>query len=286
MKTREPATGKPGSRHIIKLIDHNARFPNAAAFRNYASDAYQALLKIIPELLDVGVIERCSGAVANPLVVVRKKNGTFRICIDLRAVNKQSVPQAHSTPDVSALVQRMAGYSYYLSVDAKNFFWAIPCEAASRDYLGFSVPGIGLFRFTRCPFGHVNSSAVAQQLMDRLWSAAPGSPEVPAVHYCDDRNRAANTPRQFIEATRQDLAALNQYNRPIIINAEKVVPLGFEVDILGHSVSKQGVRMTEASTQKLLDMQRPATAHGVLQFLGCPIFFRDSLRWSLRSANC
>jgi len=267
--TPDPNSTKPPVPALfsIKLIDPYARMPNAS-YRKYAHDVLSELSRVIPAMLAEGIIERGSGAVANPLVAVRKKNGKIRICTDLRVVNNNTVPQAHAVPNIEPLVTRMGGQNYYYSLDLASFFFQLDCAEESRDLLGFSVPGLGQFRYCRMPFGARNAPAVAQQLIDQVWASVTPDPETPKVAYVDDRNGGAMTPQKFIEAVRSDLIALNQFNRPLLLAVDKIEPLCFELNMLGYVVSREGTRLSEQRVQALLDMRQPQTVQDVQRVLG------------------
>jgi len=266
--TPDENSGKPPvpALFVIKLVDECAPLPNVA-HRNYAVDVMAALTKTIKELLEAGVIQHSEGAAANPLVVVRKKNGALRICQDLRLLNSNTVARAHSVPNIDALVARMAGQQFYYTLDLASFFFQIECDAATSDLLGFSVPEIGQFKFVRMPQGAKTAPAHAQQLADQVWTASTGAPGVKCA-YVDDRCGGAMTPQDFIAATRADLAALNQYNRPLLLSADKVNPLTFDAKILGFIVNSHGVRMDETRIEALLGMPPPTNVTEVQRLLG------------------
>lgn len=126
----------------------------------------EPMLKIVQEQIETwlsqGVIRKSSSAFAFPLVLV-KRNGKIRTCVDFRLLNDMTEPYPYAMPDLHEVLDKLAGKKYYWSVDVSSFFNQIEVEPESAQYLAFVMPGGAKYEFQRVPFGCKNAPAWAQQ---------------------------------------------------------------------------------------------------------------------------
>jgi len=254
---------------VIRLVDPYARKPTARC-RTFAHDAEQWLQREIPRLVASGIIERCHSPTSSPLVIVRKRNGDFRLCIDLREINALTVPESSSTPNIQHLLQKMSGKMFYCGLDCLAAYWQVPIhDEQTRDLLAFSVAEQGQFRFVRMPFGCKTASAVAEKLFQQVWSSVPQQPQdVVSVSYADDHHTAANDPDHFIAAVEADLLALQQFDRPILLNAAKISPLAAVDNIFGFEVSADGTQLAPSQVEAIHRLRPPTTVRELQSIAG------------------
>ena len=115
--------------------------------------AYRDLVeKEIQEMLVAGVIEPSSSEWASPIVLVGKKDGTLRFCIDYRRLNSESLADAYPMPRIDDLIDRLGKARYISTLDLTRGYWQVPMAKASRHLTAFTTP-FGLFQFRVMPFG-------------------------------------------------------------------------------------------------------------------------------------
>ena len=119
----------------------------------------------IKKMLEIGVIEPSRSWWSSPAVPVRKKDGSLRLCVDYREVNKRTKVTPWVLPRADELLQRMAGASFFSSLDAASGYWQIPLSDKAKEITAFSV-GDRHFQFKVMPFGLVNAPSVFQRAMD------------------------------------------------------------------------------------------------------------------------
>ena len=90
------------------------------------------------------------------MVVVPKKSGAIRICVDYRALNENVLRDVHPLPTVEENLSKLAGATVFSKLDCNSGFWQVPLEESSRDLTTFITP-FGRFRFNKLPFG-INST--------------------------------------------------------------------------------------------------------------------------------
>ena len=93
----------------------------------------------------------------SPVVLIKKKDGTLRLCIDFRALNDITIKDAYPLPEIDHIIASMGGSKYFTSLDVQSAFWNV-CIAERDVYkTAFAVPGIGHFEWLRMPFGLINA---------------------------------------------------------------------------------------------------------------------------------
>src|SRR5262245_45563573 len=118
-------------------------------------------------MLDAGVISPSSSPWTSPVVVIPKKDGGNRFCVDFRKLNKLTKKDAYLLPDIQTIFDNMAGMKYVSIIDAASGFWQIPMNEDSKALTAF-VTEDGIFEFNVMPFGLSNAPATYQRNMDIL----------------------------------------------------------------------------------------------------------------------
>ena len=117
----------------------------------------------VKEMLDLGIIEECSSQWVSP-VVITKKNGEYRFCVDYRRLNQITVKDHMSIPVIDELLQQMVGSKYFTTLDLKSGYWQI--SRYTKDSLHLQIWNI---RFKVMPFGLTNAPATFQRTMTNLF---------------------------------------------------------------------------------------------------------------------
>ncbi|KMQ83460.1 hypothetical protein RF55_19996, partial [Lasius niger] len=130
------------TQHRIRLRDPT---PIKQRYRP-RNPAMQAVIdKEVEEMEAAGVIEPSRSAWSSPVVVVKKKDGKYRFCIDFRKVNDVTEKDAYPLPQVTATLDKLRGARYLSTLDLKSGYWQVPLTPDSRPITAFTIPGRGLF---------------------------------------------------------------------------------------------------------------------------------------------
>lgn len=138
--------------------------------------------RIVEELLQLQIIRRSTSTYASPVVLVKKKIGEDRLCIDYRRLNAITIKQPYPMPIVEEQLALLAGYKIFTTLDLVAGYYQIPIAESSRKFKGF-VTNDGHYEFNRMPFGLVNAPSVFQEAINGIVSQLkPGE----AIPYLDD----------------------------------------------------------------------------------------------------
>ena len=114
-----------------------------------------------------GIIEPSSSEWAFPIVLVKKKDGTLRMCVDYRRLNAVAQADAYPMPRVDDLIDSLGKARYITTLDLARGYWQVPVEKESRSRTAFTTP-FGLFQFKVMPFGLHGAPATFQRMMDEI----------------------------------------------------------------------------------------------------------------------
>ena len=118
-------------------------------------------------MLETGAIRPSSSPWASPIVLVRKKDGSVRFCVDYRKLNDATKKDVHPLPRTSDMLESLAGAKIFTTLDAASGYWQIPMSPPDIEKTAF-ICSEGLFEFTVMPFGLCNAPATYQRLMNLL----------------------------------------------------------------------------------------------------------------------
>ena len=118
-------------------------------------------------MLDAGIIEPSSSEWASPIVLVNKKDGTLKLCVDYRRLNVESQMDAYPMPRIDDLIDRLGKAKFITMLDLTRGYWQVLMASTSRHLTAFTTP-FGLFQFKVMPFGLQGAPATFQRLMDQV----------------------------------------------------------------------------------------------------------------------
>jgi transposase InsO family protein len=224
--------------------------------------------QITTELLQNGIIRESRSPYASPILLVKKKDGTPRLCVDFRALNQITKKERYPLPLIEDHLDRLGGYSFFTTLDLSSGFYQVPMSDESIEKTAFVTPD-GHFEFTRMPFGLANAPAVFQRLMNAVLGDLRY--EV-ALVYVDDIIIPSKTVREGLEKLKVILERLREHD--LTLKLSKCSFLQSSIEYLGREISSSGGRPGSNKTKAILDMPPPRSIKQVRQFLGLAGYFR------------
>ena len=228
--------------------------------------AREVLQKEIEEMKALGVVEPSKSPYSSPIIMVPKKDGSVRVCIDYRKINRITVFDAEPMPNMEEVFVRLQGAKYYSKFDLTKGYWQVPLTEETKPYTAFETPE-GLFQFTVTPFGMVNSGATFCRVIRQV---IHGLKHIES--FVDDIWVHTETWEGHLEALRRLFSRLQDCN----LTAKPVkCYIGYdEVECLGHRVGTKGLVPGESKVEAVLKAEVPTTKKQVRSFLGLVGFFR------------
>ena len=164
MKTGEPL---PGTTLTTHFIDTGSATPIRQPPRRTPYHQKPTVEAEVKKMLEEGIIEPAGGPWASPIVLVKKKDGSTRFCVDYRKVNDLRRKDVYPIPRIDDTLDMLSGAKYFSTLDLASGYWQVPVEEKDRDKTAFTTH-IGLFRFNRMPFGLCNAPSTFERLMEQV----------------------------------------------------------------------------------------------------------------------
>ena len=196
----------------------------------------------------------------NNLVIVEKKNGSLRLCLDPRDLNKAIKREHHKIPTMQEIAGEFAGKTVFSTLDLRDGYWQVQLDEESSLLCTFNTP-FGRYRFTRMPFGITSASEVFQKKNEEAFSGIPG------IHIvADDIIIAAVNTDEHDHILRQVLERAKERN--IKFNYEKLQLRVSEVRYLGNIITPEGIKPDPMKVNAIAEMTSPVDKAGVRRLLG------------------
>ncbi|GFN91633.1 reverse transcriptase [Plakobranchus ocellatus] len=220
----------------------------------------------VNHLLSLGVIEPSDRLYCFPIVVVKKKDGSMRLCIDFRKLNAVTVFDAENVPRQEDLFNQLSHATIFSSCDLCKAYWQVPLHPDSRNYTAFQTP-LGLMQWVRMPFGLVTAPATFCRLMRLVIGQTPD-----LLSYFDDTLVFATSWQQHNFALRTLLTLLRRHG--LHVNPSKLSIASSSDEFLGHMVSSGTFVPVQKKMDKILQLSVPVKKKEVRSLLGLVNYFR------------
>ena len=153
------------TQHRIELTDEKpVREPN----RKQPVYIRESIQKEIDSLEKHGIIQRSDSPWRQQIVPVKKTDGSWRICVDYRRLNEQTIKDAYPMPRIEENIDTLSGSKWFSSLDLTMGYHQVDVNPADRQKTAFSSPSGGLYEYTKMPFGLCNAPGTFERLMERV----------------------------------------------------------------------------------------------------------------------
>ncbi|RXN34363.1 Retrovirus-related Pol poly from transposon [Labeo rohita] len=257
----------PSLQMEIRLKDDT---PVQRAYASIPKPLYREVKEYIQELLVKGWVVKSHSPYAAPVICVRKRDGTLRLCIDYRLLNNKTVPDKHPLPRIQDLTDSLGGYSWFSILDQGKAYHQGFIAEGSRYLTAFTTPW-GLYEWVRIPFGLSNAPAAFQRSMEEMLDTLRDECCIP---YLDDVLCFSKSFDEHVQVLRKVLKALQRHG--VKLKPEKCELFRKEVRYVGRLVSAEGVKVDPKDIEAVqaLKHRRPQTVGDVRQLLGFLSYYR------------
>ena len=239
--------------------------------RKYSRRQLRFIREEVQKLLKAGVIQKSKSPWGFPPVIVDKKNGSQRLCIDYRKLNDVTIRDSYPLPNIAETLDSFHGAKYFSTLDLTSGYWQMKIHPKDRAKTAFNTRH-GHFEFVRMPFGLTNAPASFQRLMDRVLEQEIG--DFVQV-YLDDIIIYSETWEEHLIHLNKVLERLEKAG--LKLSKEKCKFGETELEFLGHIISRDGIKPDPKKIEKIKNWptpEGPKRVKKVRGFLGLASYYR------------
>lgn len=241
--------------------------------RRYSFKEQNEINEIVKDLLQKDIIRESTSPYSSRIVLQNKKDGTKRMCIDFREINKRTVRDVHPLPLIDDQLDQLRGKRYFSLIDLKSGFHQVNLDEDSRKYTAF-VTASGQYEYKKVPFGLCNGPAVFTRFINHVLK--PLLREKLIQVYIDDILLGTETIEEHLRILKElfNILRLNK----LTVQVKKCQFLKTKIDFLGYEVSAVGIKPSNRHIEAVQNFPTPKNVHELYRFIGLTSFFRKFIR--------
>lgn len=261
----------------VREVDHKielepgAEPPARTPFRMAPTELAE-LRKQLDELITHGFIQPSKSPYAAPVLFVKKADGSMRMCVDFRALNKQTIKNKYPLPRIEELFDQLIGARYFSKIDLRSGYHQVRIYPDDVPKTGFNTR-FGHYEWLVLPFGLTNAPATFMHLMHSIFSSCL---DRFVIVFIDDILVYSRTLEQHRTHLHYVLTLLQQHK--LYAKLSKCELVQTRVHFLGHYVSGEGLEVDKSKIQTIVDWPAPTNVEGVRSFLGMAGYYRKFVK--------
>ncbi|MEL7181406.1 MAG: reverse transcriptase domain-containing protein, partial [Pseudomonadota bacterium] len=227
----------------------------------------------VQDMLQRGIIQPSNSPYSAPIVMVRKKDGSNRFCVDYRRLNEVTRKDAQPIPNIDQTLDALKGSKWFSSLDLASGYWQVEVAPEDRHKTAFVTPDGGLYEYKRMPFGLSNAPGTFQRLMNELFKTELHKY---VLIFLDDILIYSPTLEEHADHVRRVMLTLRAAN--LKLKPKKCKFFQPQVEYLGHIIDQNGSRPDHKKVEAVQTWPRPTTVTGVKSFLGFCNYYRKFVK--------
>ena len=263
--------------HAIKVTDDT---PFKEHFRRIPPPMVDVVRNHLREMLESGAIRPSQSAWCNTIMLVRKKHGGLRFCINFRCLNARMRKDSYPLPRIQEALESLMGAGHFSCLDLKSGFWQIRMDEVSKIYTAFTLGNLGFFECDRMPFELCNVPATFQWLMQNCMGELNF---VYCLIYLDDLIMFSCTTEEHLHHLRIVFDRLREYT--LKLKPSKCSLFKEEINYLAHKVSKAGIQPSDIHVKAIAEYALRKTYTEIKAFLGLVGHYRQFIKGFARIAQ-
>jgi len=222
----------------------------------------------ISKLLEDGIISPSESPWSAPVVIVKKKNGKLRLCVDYRQLNAVTIRDQYPLPRIDELLDSFKDCHYFSTIDLASGFWQVEMKPEDKPKTAF-ITKQGLFEFNVMPFGLTNAPATFQRLMNTVFREYI---DKFIVVYIDDTTIYSKTFEEHLIHLRMTFDKLRQAG--LKVQPDKCHFGKTSLPFLGYIIGKDGIKPDPAKVEKVQNFPAPTNLTELRGFVGLASYYR------------
>ncbi|XP_063438199.1 uncharacterized protein LOC134719148 [Mytilus trossulus] len=257
-------------KHRIDLVDNR---PFKQRHRRIPPLMIDEVRNHLRQLLSAGIIRRSHSPWSSNVVLVRKKDGSLRMCVDYRQLNDITIKDSYALPRIEEILDSLGGNTFYTVLDMKSGYHQVEVLEEHKERTAFTVGPLGFFEYNRLPFGLANSPATYQRLMEECLGDLHTKI---CFIYLDDLIIFSKTVDEHFDRLERIFQRLREVG--LKLSPKKCSLFQQRVKYIGHIVSAKGIEPDPEKIDKVMNWPRPTNPEEVRQFLGFVGYYRKFVR--------
>lgn len=207
------------------------------------------------------------------VVLVKKKDGKVRFCVDYRKLNNVTKKSNYPIPQKDEILTYLHGAKYFTTLDMFSGYWQVPMDEASKQYTAFVAQGHGQYECNVLPFGLTNAPATFQHLADQVFQ---GIKWKEILIYLDDIIIFSTTLEEHLEKLEKVFQRLRDAN--LTLKLGKCMFVQTTINILGYTVSETGLTIDESKLVAIKEFPTPKSVKQIQNFVGLCNYYRKFIK--------
>ncbi|UYV75961.1 hypothetical protein LAZ67_13001935, partial [Cordylochernes scorpioides] len=226
----------------------------------------------IDEMLTEGIIRPSSSPWSFPVILVKKRDGKYRFCVDYRKLNNVTVKDVYPIPRIDEVMDTLQGSTHFSAIDLRSGYWQVEVEERDKEKTAFTTAH-GLYEFNVMPFGLCNAPATFERNMENMlgnlrWQIC--------LCYLDDVIIYSSDFPTHLKRLEAVFRCFRESN--LRLNDKKCRFAFEELEILGYITSKHGIKPAEHNIKAVRNFPRPKKVKEVQSFLGMCSYYRKFIK--------
>ncbi|UYV79989.1 K02A2.6-like [Cordylochernes scorpioides] len=226
----------------------------------------------VEKMMETKIIRPSSSPWASPVILVRKKDGSLRFCVDYRRLNKITKKDVYPLPRIDDALDTLSGSRYFSTMDMRSGYWQIEVDDKDREKTAFITPD-GLYEFNVMPFGLCNAPATFERMIDNVLRGLKWDM---CLCYLDDIVVYGSTFKEHLTRLYKVLRCIKQAG--LCLNYKKCHFASRQITILGHVVNEFGTQPDPEKVKAIVHFPKPRNISETRSFLGLSSYYRRFIK--------